>query len=171
MMLKSKLLTAAVIFFALLFAPVKAYAVCPLCTIAVGAGVGLTRSLGVDDIISGIWFGGLVVSTLMWTLNFLKSKHKSFKYQEFIVALILYGLVVIPLMATGIIGATDNKLWGIDKLLLGIVVGSIIFSAAVFTNDQLKQGHLGKVYFPFQKVVIPLVFLLLSSLLFYFITR
>lgn len=33
----------------------KALAVCPICTVAVGAGVGLSRCLGIDDSITGLW--------------------------------------------------------------------------------------------------------------------
>lgn len=35
----------------------KAQAVCPVCTVAVGTGVGLSRWLGVDDTITGLWLG------------------------------------------------------------------------------------------------------------------
>ena len=48
----------------LLFAK-QALAVCPICTIAVGAGVGLSRYFGVDDAITGLWVGGLIVSMIV----------------------------------------------------------------------------------------------------------
>ena len=37
-------------------------AICPLCTFAVGAGIGLTQYLGIDDVITGLWIGGFIVS-------------------------------------------------------------------------------------------------------------
>lgn len=52
----------------------KAYAICPLCTVAVGAGVGVSRSLGIDDVIVGLWIGGLLVSSSMWLFEWLKGK-------------------------------------------------------------------------------------------------
>ncbi len=36
----------------------SAQAICPICTIAVGAGVGFSRYLGIDDTIAGLWIGG-----------------------------------------------------------------------------------------------------------------
>ena len=42
-------------------------AVCPVCTVAVGAGLEGMRLLGVDDVITGIWAGGLTLSLFFWT--------------------------------------------------------------------------------------------------------
>ena len=44
-----------------------AFAVCPVCTVAVGAGLEGARLLGVDDVITGIWAGGLTLSLFFWT--------------------------------------------------------------------------------------------------------
>ncbi|MCX6758247.1 MAG: hypothetical protein NTX14_00895, partial [Candidatus Nealsonbacteria bacterium] len=48
-----------------------ALAVCPICTVAVGAGLGLSRWFGIDDSISGLWIGGLIVSFILWTIDWL----------------------------------------------------------------------------------------------------
>ncbi len=48
---------------------------CPVCTIAVGAGIGLSRWLGVDDLISGLWIGGLIVSLIGMTILWLNKKN------------------------------------------------------------------------------------------------
>ena len=59
-----------------IFLPIaKVGAVCPVCTIAVGASLGLSRWLGVDDTISGLWIGGLIVSTTLWTYSWMKKRH------------------------------------------------------------------------------------------------
>ena len=49
-----------------------ANAVCPVCTVAVGAGLEGARLLGVDDVITGIWAGGLTLSLFFWTAGWLK---------------------------------------------------------------------------------------------------
>ena len=51
-----------------------AEAVCPVCTIAIGAGLEGMRVLGVKDVITGIWAGGLTVSLIGWTANYMR-KH------------------------------------------------------------------------------------------------
>ena len=110
-----------------------AHAMCPICTIAVGAGVGLSRWLGIDDSVTGLWVGALTVSMAMWTINWMDKKKYHFKYRSIIITLAYYALVVLPLTISDVIGHPFNKLWGIDKLLLGIIIGSFAFLGAAET--------------------------------------
>jgi hypothetical protein len=73
----------------------KALAVCPICTIAVGAGVGLSRWLGIDDAITGLWVGGLIVSMITWTESWLEKKNIRFKGRMFVNILGYYALIII----------------------------------------------------------------------------
>lgn len=147
-------------------------AVCPVCTIAVGAGVGFTRSFGVDDSIIGLWIGGLTVSMIFWTISWFKKKNIKFKFRELITVLAYYLLVVVPLYFTGIMGQPDNSLfYGVDKLLLGVLVGSIAFWFGASLYADMKEKNGGHAYFPFQKVVMPISPLVIMSLVFYFLTR
>ncbi len=153
--------------------PVSAFAVCPVCTVAVCAGVGLSRWLGVDDTISGVWVGGMIVSMIAWTINFLNKKNLRFAFRKIIITVLTYALVIYPLYQFKIMGHPQNK-WKfipLDKLLLGIISGSLFFLIAIFVNDFLKKKNNNKAYFPFQKVVIPLLFLGLNSLLFYYLNQ
>jgi len=145
-----------------------AQAVCPVCTIAVGVGVGLCRWLGIDDLISGTWIGGLIVSMIIWFLDWLDKKNIKFKFRRLLVIVSFYLFVIFPLYLTGIMGHPFNKFWGMDKLLFGIISGSLIFIASVWFNNFLKKKNQGKAFFPFQKVVIPPLFLIIMSLIFYF---
>src|SRR5512137_837679 len=61
------------IFFNLLFAP-AVHAVCPVCTIAVGAGLGISRALGIDDAVTSIWIGGLILSMSFWAIDWMEKK-------------------------------------------------------------------------------------------------
>lgn len=149
---------------------VKTYAFCPVCTVAVGAGVGLSRWLGIDDTITGLWVGGLTVSMIMWTINWLNSKNIKFIGRKILVTLLYYLFIVVPLFYTGIMGHPLNKIWGIDRLLVGIIFGSFAFLAAVIGYDKIKEKR-GKPYFHFQKVAMPLVTLLILSGLFYIIFK
>ena len=147
-------------------------AVCPVCTIAVGAGVGFTRSFGVDDSIIGLWIGGLTVSMIFWTISWFKKKNIKFKFRSLITILAYYLLVVVPLYFTGIMGHPDNSLfYGVDKLLLGVLVGSIAFWFGASLYEDMKEKNGGRAYFPFQKVVMPVSPLIVMSIVFYFLTR
>lgn len=158
--------------FATLFVfPDRAFAICPVCTIAVGAGVGFSRYLGVDDAVIGLWIGGLTVSMIMWTINWLNKKKIKFYGRKIITTLAYYGLIVIPLFYTGIMGHALNKMWGVDKLLIGIIFGSVFFFIFALGYQYLKKRNNNHAYFPFQKVAMPVAPLIILTIVFYFITR
>ncbi|MDD5433134.1 MAG: hypothetical protein PHE77_00520 [Candidatus Pacebacteria bacterium] len=148
-----------------------AKAVCPVCTIAVGSCVGLARWLKIDDRITGLWVGGLLVSLVIWTIDYLNRKNIKFKGREILTTILWYAITIIPLYFTGMIGHPFNQCWGIDKLLFGIIVGSIVFVIANFKHNYLKKRNNNKSYFPLQKVVFPVGFLAIASLIIYLIIR
>jgi len=151
----------------------KALAVCPICTIAVGAGVGLSRWLGIDDAITGLWIGGLIVSMITWTESWLEKKNIRFKGRIFVNIFAYYALIIIPLYYSGIIMNPIHAFCacGLDKLLLGIIVGSFAFWFGASWYFYLKEKNNGHAYFPFQKVVMPILPLIILSIIYYFLTK
>jgi hypothetical protein len=147
--------------------PAKAF--CPVCTIAVGAGLSFTKVLGIDDTISSIWIGGVLLSSSLWLINWLDSKNIKFFLKRKLVYLVMYGFVLVPFISSGTIGALHNQLWGIDKILLGMILGTAGFMIGMGINSKMLIGHNNKAYFPFQKVVMPMGMLILLSLIFFFI--
>ncbi len=171
-----KLITFLTSFFLFLFVPVfPTYAQCPVCTLAVGAGLGLSRYLGIDDVISGIWAGALVISVSFWFCNWLKKKSYKFlrflreKYLIYLSVIIWTAFTYIPLWKAGIIGYPFNVIWGIDKLIFGSIVGAATFSIAVYTDKKVRKIK-GNQLFKFQKVIIPISFLAAASLIIWLIT-
>jgi hypothetical protein len=149
----------------------SAQAVCPVCTIAVGAGIGLSRYLGIDDTVTGTWIGGLILSMSFWTEDWLEKKGWGFRYKRIILLLAYYAVVLVPLYWKDIIGHPFNKLFGTDKIILGTLVGSVSFFLGTEINLALKKRNGGKVYFPFQKVVTAIAPLIILSAIFYIITK
>lgn len=154
-----------------LFTATSAFAVCPVCTFAVGAGVGLAQYFGIDDTITGIWIGGLVISLISWTIQWCDNKNLRFYGRKISIAIVYYCGIIVPLYVHGMMGHALNKMWGMDKILLGIIMGSVVFFSGVVTSDQLKKKNKNKVYFPFQKVVIPVWLLSILSMVFYYLTK
>jgi len=157
------------LFLLLGFVPCIIYAICPVCTVAVGAGIGFAQWLHVDDAITGLWVGALIVSVTMWTNDYLEKKNIKFFGRDIIVAIFYYVITLLPLNSTGLMWHALNKLWGLDKLILGIVVGSMVFFIFAIWYNYLKARNNGHAYFPFQKVVMPIAPLIILSLVFYFI--
>lgn len=147
--------------------PSAAFAFCPVCTVAVAAGLGLSRYLKIDDLITGMWIGAFMVSLALWMFNWFKSKKITQKYFYPLAALALYFITILPLYYTGIIGHPKNTLFGIDRLLDGMIVGTILFILAVYNYNVLKRRNNNHSYFPFQKIVMPLGYLAIVSFLIY----
>ena len=151
-----------------LFVPVSpTYAMCPVCTLAVGAGVGLSRYLGIDDTVSGIWAGALVISISFWFVDWLRKKN--YKFPIYLSVIFWTAFTYIPLWKAGIIGHPFNVIWGIDKLIFGSIIGAVTFLLAVYADKKVRKIK-GKHLFNFQKVVLPIALLLISSLILRLIT-
>ncbi|MFA5131446.1 MAG: hypothetical protein WC467_03390 [Patescibacteria group bacterium] len=159
---------------ALAFFALPAKAICPVCIVAVGAGLGLSEYLGIDDTIAGVWIGGMIVAMIAWTINWLNGKNWKFinkDLRDVLITIIYYLMVIWPLMSRNIIGHPWNKLFGIDKLVLGIAVGSLGFLGATLWYSDIKKNNGGHAQFPFQKVVWPVGALLILSFAFYLLIR
>ena len=79
----------------------------------------------------------------------------------------MYLLVLIPLKLNNTIGIAQNTLWGIDKILLGTIVGSIVFLIGIWADKKVRKIK-GKQLFIYQKVVFPVISLVITSLLIYY---
>lgn len=149
--------------------PLSAQAVCPVCIVAVGAGFGLSQYLGIDDAITGIWMGGGLIALSLWTAEWLEKKKVKYNTGLAISIIAYYTMAAWPLISQGLIGHPVNKIMGIDKIIFGLILGSIILPACNYWYNQLKTKNNGHAYFPFQKVAMPLAGLALASLLVYLI--
>lgn len=161
-----------IIIFAFFINLKQVFAVCPVCTVAVSAGVGLSRWLKIDDLITGLWIGGVTVSVIIWTLDFFKKKKIKFKGLALITSLAYYALVILPLYYSNMIGHPSNVfVFGMDKLLFSIILGSISFYVGANYYEYLKEKNNGRAYFPFQKVVMPIAPLIILTILFYILVK
>ena len=151
----------------------QALAVCPVCTIAVGAGLGLSRWMGISDAVTGLWIGGLLVSLSVWTLTWLDKKNIKFRFRAFVVTASYYLLTIFPLYYAKIIASPLNFICSClkDKLLIGIITGSAAFYFGATLYDYLKEKNNGHAHFPFEKVVMPIAPLVILSIIFYFLTK
>ena len=152
----------------------SADAVCPVCTIAIGAGLEGMRILGVKDVLTGIWAGGLTVSLIGWTANYMK-KHNIknifwYLLNALVYTFLLASVYFIP-RENPIVKWWENCMWGIDQFLLGILVGAITFILMEIWYSNIKKKNGGHALFPFQKVVMPFGGLLLITGVFWIIIR
>lgn len=151
-----------------------ANAVCPVCTIAIGAGLEGMRMLGVKDVLTGIWAGGLTVSLIGWTANYMRKRGVKNIFWYLLNVLVyvgfLAGVYFVPL-GNPVVKWWENCMWGIDQFLLGVLVGAATFIIMQVWYQHIKKNNGGHALFPFQKVVMPFVGLLIMTGIFWAIIK
>jgi hypothetical protein len=147
-----------------------ALAICPVCVIGVSSGVGLARWLKIDDTITGLWIGGMTVAIIMWTIQWLDKKNIKFTLRNTLIIILSYATVIWPLRSIEVIGDEYNTIWGMDKLILTIFIGSIVFYGFEKWYRAIRAKNGGSL-FRYQKVVWAWIPLIILSIIFYFITK
>ncbi|MDD2731797.1 MAG: hypothetical protein PHI53_01225 [Candidatus Pacebacteria bacterium] len=143
---------------------------CPVCALSIAAGLGISRWLNIDDSILGIWSGALILALSIWTLNlFFKSEEKKpFSALFFILSVYLF-LTFIPLHQFGLIPDVCQKIFGLNRIYFGTGLGIILGFSSIYIDKKIRQINNNKAYFPYQKVIIPLLILTAASLMLYYI--
>lgn len=145
-----------------IFNAMPVHAHCPLCTAAVGVGLVTTRLYGFDDAIVGVWIGAFIISTAVWANNALKKRFIPFQAPILSIAAII--LTTGSFYAAGLMNGTYAKTFGVDRLLLGILIGSILTYAMPIVSKKIKAINKNKALFPFQTIVLIVTVLILASL-------
>lgn len=136
---------------------------CPLCTAAAGVAVAAARYYGVNDLIVGTFIGGFIISTAFWFNRVLRKKNKGKDFiplQLAIMILLSFVTTFISFYTGGIVSL--SKLFGVDRIFLGMLLGSVISLFAYGFNGFIRRTHGDKNYIPFQVIIITFSFLLLS---------
>ena len=139
----------------LILAPI-ALAHCPLCAAGAGAGITLSRLLGIDDSITGIWVGAFLGAISFWTQKSLGQRKKVF-FHPF-VGFFLYILVFVSTLWSFYkfnVVVKHGDIFGIHKLTFGIILGGGVFYLVDKLNKYLLKPD-GKVFFPYQRMVVSL---------------
>ena len=183
---KSVIAAKAALALAFLAIPAKSFAfvplICDLCTVGVVAGLAISRYLGVDDSVVGVWIGAVVVALIVMTNAYLEKKNVRFKFRDTVIALSYVGFTGASLYLAGVVGLPRNvfklpqavagfvpPIVG-DKIIVSSVVGGIMLVVGSKAYQNMKAANGGKAHFPFEKVFVPLATLALTSAMFYFVT-
>ena len=143
------------------------YAHCPVCVAGTGAGLVLSRWLGIDDSISGVWIAAFLGAMSLWFANTLKKKYLPF--QDLVIYLGVFGATLWSFYAFNLIDDHAGLIMGVPKLTFGIVTGGIVFYLMEAGNALIKKKR-GKVLFAYQPIVFSLAaILVLSAAIYIFI--
>jgi hypothetical protein len=122
---------------------------CPICTVGLGAGISLSRYLGISDLISGLWIGAFIGSVLLISIK---------RWYLFIISVSFFIYMVI-----------SYEHFITKELSCGTALGIVLFSISYKIDNDLRENK--RPLFSFQKVIIPLAILLIFSLFLYLLTN
>ena len=175
------LLSLLTVNFSLLTPSVSAH--CPLCVGGAAVGLSVARYFGIDDSIAGVWMAALLGAVSFWSERpiAVKITKKSVKkYLRPILYLAIFGLTIWTFYAFNnyaveklkfyLINEHAGKILGLPKLIFGLVSGGILFYLVDFLDDTLIKRN-GKVYFPYQRVIVSLGATLILSLALYIVVN
>lgn len=140
---------------------------CAVCTVTIGATLSVARAFGVDDCVVGVWSGAMLALIGFWTIRFFDKRGWRFRGRDtFLVVLsvAMIGFMYLGEMtySPGIIGFLY-----IDSFLFANIMGAIVLILANHLYQFLKERNGGHAHFPFEKVVIPVLAVALTSLAFH----
>ncbi len=149
--------------FSLLTAP-PALAHCPLCVAGAATGLTLTRWVGIDDSIAGVWIAALLGATSFWTYLAV-SKKKRLPFAKPLIYILLFAATLWSFYKFRLIIRMD-QIFGLDKLTFGMVAGGILFYLVDILDDIVIKRK-GKVLFPYQRMIVSLGSMVILSLAIY----
>lgn len=142
---------------------------CAVCTVAIGASLGLARSLGVDDCVVGVWAGAMLAIIGYWTMRFFDKRGWHFKGRDTL--LMVLSVAMIGFMYVGELTYTPmiiGYVFYMDSFLFATIVGAITLIFSMNLYAWMKERNGGHAHFPFEKVVVPMVLVFLVSLSFHY---
>ncbi|MDE6477718.1 MAG: hypothetical protein K2L94_00535 [Alphaproteobacteria bacterium] len=143
---------------------VMANPACPICTVAIGAALPITRRMGVPDAVVGIWAGAFLAILGYWIIRFMDRRGWRFAGRNALV--LILSVATIGFAYLGQVTYSPCSYFGfirMDPLLMGTLIGAALFIITEKLYDWMKLKNGGHAHFPFEKVVLPVVVLSIAS--------
>jgi len=140
-----------------------AAAQCPVCIVTIGGGMLLAKKLGIDDLLVSIWISALNTAIAFWLASKIKTK---FLKNPYLLSFLFLVLTLIYFRFTDQIGHLRNSLFGIDKIILGQILGLLAMFAGNYLYSYAKKLNHNRALFPYSKVVFPVGLVLTLTLFF-----
>ncbi len=141
---------------------------CAVCTVAVGASLELARYMGVDDSVVGVWAGAMLVMIGYWTIRWFDKKGWNFKGRDPLILILSVAMIGFVYLGEIKYHSEVILFLYIDPFLFSTIIGALVMIGASDFYQWMKTKNGGHAHFPFEKVVVPVVALLLVSTYFYY---
>lgn len=153
-----------------------AVAHCPLCVGGAAVGLSVARYFGIDDSITGVWLAALLGALSFWGERPLAKRISSKGFKKVVrpsLYLAIFASTIWSFYAFNdyttevfkfyLLNLHAGTIAGLPKVVFGIVAGGVLFYLVDMFDDALIKRN-GKVYFPYQRVVVTLGSMLIFSL-------
>ncbi|MDR2778032.1 MAG: hypothetical protein LBB13_00795 [Rickettsiales bacterium] len=139
--------------------------VCPLCTVAIASGLGISKLLGVSDGVVAVWFGAMLFATCQMTITFFRKKGIDKPLLRWLTYILTY-CSVIPLYLgkNPVLLFNLKRVVGVDEFIFFTTAGSLTLLSSSKFYQWLKEKN-GRPHFPFEKVVLPIAALVIFSII------
>jgi len=146
-------------------------AACALCTFAIAGGLSISRFFGVDDMVIGVWFGAILLAASQWAVYFFEKKNIKNAFINIVCHVLSYSLV-LPLYWGNqpTIRFNLRRVWWIDSFLFSITIGTLVLFTSLKWYYYMKNKN-GSPHFQFEKVVLPIISLIITSIIMTFVGR
>lgn len=139
---------------------------CAVCTVAVGASLEIARRYGVDDSVVGVWAGAMLALLGYWLILWFEKKNWNFVGRDFILMAISVGSIGFMYLSEIPYSPKIIGVFYIDPLLFSTILGALTFIYVSKFYQWMKAKNGGHAHFPFEKVVLPVLALVLLSVYF-----
>ena len=142
---------------------------CAVCTVAVGASLEIARRMGVDDGVVGVWAGAFLLLLGYWTLKWMDKKNWHFKARDFVVLTSSVLMILFVYISELVYTPKAILVFWVDPFLFATICGALVLHYSSEFYQWMKRKNGGHAHFPFEKVVVPVVALILTAKLFAYI--
>jgi len=155
-------------FITTLFFTLKSFAnpACAVCTVAIGASLEIARQLGVDDCVIGVWAGAFLSILGYWAIRWFDKKGWAFYGRDWM-------LMILSIATIGFVYINELTykpiiigIFYMDSFLFATITGALSFIIGMKFYEWMKMKNGGHAHFPFEKVVVPFLIVLIVSLIF-----
>ena len=150
---------------AALFYTLPSYAnpACAVCTVGVAVGLEVARNLGVDDSVIAVWAGALLMLIGYWTILWCDKKGWNFAFRNPLLIVLSISMIAGVYIKDLVYTPKPILVFYLDPFLFCTLLGAAVLTYSSVFYQWMKARNGGHAHFPFEKVVLPIAALALTS--------
>ncbi len=133
---------------------------CAVCTVAIGATLTISRRLGICDNAVAVWLGAFLVILGYWAIKWFDKKNWHFWGRDAVLMLLSFSVIAALYIKHLSYSACY---WILDGFLFWAIIGGLVYVVSQKIYEYMKRHNNNHAHFPFEKVVLALAMLFITS--------